>query len=115
MVALLQTPTRSIAKTGAERRVFTRRVLHLRVEGKRLDHSIQAHREPHLSLALRDLSAGGMSALSQTPLSRGERLSVFFPPQGADRGWDAFGRVVSCEPSGLGYRVAMEFDSLPAA
>jgi hypothetical protein len=49
------------------------------------------------------------------PLQKGERLSVFFPPQGVNRGWDAYGRVVRCEPSALGYRVAVEFDPLPAA
>jgi hypothetical protein len=31
------------------------------------------------------------------------------------RGWDAVGRVLRCDPSGLGYRVAVEFDPLPAA
>lgn len=115
MVALLQMPNKASEKTGAERRVFARRTLHVRIEGKRLDHTISAHREPHLSLALRDLSLGGISAISQTPLNRGERISVFFPPEGPSRGWDAFGRVIRCEPSGMGYRVAMEFDPLPAA
>jgi hypothetical protein len=42
-------------------------------------------------------------------------VSVFFPPQGASRGWDAYGRVIRCEPSGMGYRIAVEFDPLPAA
>jgi hypothetical protein len=101
--------------TAAERRVFPRKEVHARIEGKRLDHSLLAHRQPHVSLALRDLSLGGMSAISQTPMIRGERLSVFFPPQGPQRGWDAYGRVVRCEPSGVGYRVAVEFDPLPAA
>jgi hypothetical protein len=115
MVALLQ-PARQIGKkTGAERRIFPRKTVHLRIEGKRLDHTISARRQPHLSLALRDLSLGGISAISQTPLDRGERLSVFFPPEGPTRGWDAFGRVIRCEPSGMGYRVALEFDPLPAA
>ena len=119
MVALLKKPsTMRIAPaetSGAERRMFPRKEVHARVEGKRLDHSIEAHRQPHLSLALRDLSIGGLSAISQLPVGRGERLSVFFPPQGASRGWDAYGRVLRCEPSGLGYRVAVEFDALPAA
>ena len=62
-----------------------------------------------------DLSLGGMSAVSQIPLNRGERVTFFFPPQGAMRGWDAYGRVVRCDPSAMGYRVAVEFDPLPAA
>jgi hypothetical protein len=100
---------------GAERRMFPRKEVHTRVEGRRIDHKIEAYQMPQLSLALRDLSLGGLSAISHTPLDRGERLSVFFPPQGAQRGWDAYGRVVRCEPSGFGYRVAVEFDPLPAA
>ena len=62
-----------------------------------------------------NLSLGGLSAITQSPVGTGERVSVFFPPQGAQRGWDAYGRVLRCEPSGLGYRVAVEFDPLPAA
>jgi hypothetical protein len=115
MVALLRMPRRIGPDTAVERRMFPRKEVHTRIEGVRLDHTIRARREPHVSLALRDLSVGGMSALSQTPLERGERVSVFFPPQGASRGWDAYGRVVRCEASGMGYRVAVEFDPLPAA
>jgi len=115
MVALMKSPYRIGPAQGAERRVFPRQEVHARVDGMRLDHTIQAHRQPQLSLALRDLSLGGMSALSQTPLEQGERMSVFFPPQGAKRGWDAYGRVLRCEPSTMGYHVAVEFDPLPAA
>jgi hypothetical protein len=115
MVALLKMPMRIGPETGAERRIFPRKEVHARIEGKRLDHTIQAHVQPHLSLALRDLSLGGMSAISQTKLDSGERLTVFFPPQGMNRGWDAYGRVLRCEPSSVGFRVAVEFDPLPAA
>jgi PilZ domain len=114
MVALMKMPGNFETKED-ERRVFPRKEIHARVEGKRVDHTVQAYRDPHLALALRDLSLGGLSAISQTPLAAGERLTVFFPPQGPMRGWDAFGRVLRCEPSGLGYRVAVEFDPLPAA
>jgi hypothetical protein len=116
MVALMHTPYQIGPETsGAERRVFPRKEISAHVESKRLDHSLQAHRQPQVSLALRDLSLGGMSAISYMPLDRGERVSVFFPPQGAMRGWDAYGRVVRCDPSGMGYRVAVEFNPLPAA
>jgi hypothetical protein len=124
MVALLKQPASPMRIApaadddnagGAERRMFPRKEVHTRVEGKRLDHTISAHRQPHVSLALRDLSVGGLSAIAQLPIDRGERISVFFPPQGAMRGWDAYGRVIRCEPSGLGYRVAVQFDALPAA
>jgi len=102
-------------KTGAERRVFPRKETTGRIQGRRLDHTISARREPVLALSLRDLSAGGMSALSQTPVQKGERVSVSFPPQGVQRGWDAFGRVIRCDASGFGYRVAVEFDPVALA
>ena len=102
-------------KTGAERRIFPRKEVQARVQGKRLDHTITARREPHLNLSLRDLSAGGLSAISQTPVDDGERVSVFFPPQGIQRGWDASGRVIRCQPSTFGYRIAVEFDPISMA
>ena len=76
---------------------------------------LHARQQPQLSFALRDLSLGGLSAISPTPISRGERLAVFFPQQGESRGWDAYGRVIRCDPTGAGYRVAVAFDPLPAA
>jgi hypothetical protein len=115
MVALLKMPNRFPAPKGAERRMFPRREVHARVEGRRLDHTLEACKEPQVSLALRDLSVGGLSGLSATPMKAGERVSVFFPPQGPMRGWDAYGRVVRCDASTFGYRVAVEFDTLPAA
>jgi PilZ domain-containing protein len=115
MVALLKMPANLSTDLGSERRMFPRKEFHAIVQSRRLDHSIPAHQEPRLSLSLRDLSLGGLSAISDHPLSEGEHLSVFFPPLGTLRGWDAFGRVLRCDPSGLGYRIAVEFDPLPAA
>ena len=116
MVALLKMPPRfDTQETGSERRMFPRREVHAHVEAKRVDHTIAAHRDPHLALSLRDLSLGGLSAISQTPVAPGERVAVFFPPQGMRRGWDAFGRVLRCNASALGYRIAVEFDPIPAA
>jgi hypothetical protein len=115
MVALMTNPLRISEQSGAERRVFPRKEVHTRIEGKRVDHSIAAMRQPRLSLALRDLSLGGLSAISSTEVERGERVTVFFPPQGPQRGWDAYGRVLRCEQTTLGFRIALEFDPLPAA
>lgn len=115
MVALLETPMKIGPKTGAERRIFPRKEVHAYVEGKRLDHTIPAHLQPHLSLAMRDISLGGLSAISSTPLNPGERISVTFPPQIVSGGWGAYGRVLRCEPSSTGYRLAVEFDLMPAA
>src|SRR5439155_2882234 len=116
MVALMQTPTLSLTGSGAERRMFPRKEINARIDGLRLDHSIEARQQPQLSLMLRDVSLGGLSALTNTPIGRGERVTAFFPPQGPARGWDAYGRVIRCEPRVAGgYRVALAFDPLPAA
>ena len=115
MVAFTRWLNPFAVENPVDRRMFPRKEIHARVQGQRLDHSIEAHRQPHVSLALRDLSLGGLSALSDVPLNRGERVTIFFPPQGVSRSWDAYGKVLRCEPSALGYRLAMEFDSLPAA
>ena len=98
-----------------DRRVFPRKELHARIEGRRMDHALSVYKQPTVSLAVRDVSAGGLSAISTTPLLAGERVTVFFPPRGIMRGWDAYGRIIRCEPSAIGYRVAVAFDALPAA
>jgi hypothetical protein len=98
-----------------ERRVFPRRETSATVMGKRLDHTIIARRQPALSLNLRDLSLGGLSALTDTPLATGERIAVSFPAEGLKMGWNACGHVLRCEPSALGYRIAVEFEQLPSA
>ena len=95
--------------------MFPRKEVHADVEANRTDHSIAARREPHLTLALRDLSLGGMSAISSLPLAHGERLQVHFPRIGTIGGWNATGYVLRCSPSALGYRIAVEFDPIPAA
>ncbi len=116
MVAFMSAPSLSISGNGADRRIFPRKEVSLRVEGKRLDHSIDARQQPQLSLMLRDVSLGGLSAMTDRPVSRGERVSVFFPPEGPSRGWDAYGRVIRCDASQAGgYRLAVAFDPLPAA
>lgn len=100
---------------GAERRIFPRKETNGHIEGRRIDHTITARQNPRLSLTLRDISLGGISAISDTALGHGERISVFFPPQGSRRGWDAYGKIVRCQPSGMGYRIGVEFDPIPAA
>ncbi len=115
MVALMKMPAYLSTDDWANRRMFPRREIHAEVQGRRLDHSIEARQDPRLSLMLRDLSLGGLSAISDRPLAKGEHLTVIFPPLGTQRGWDAFGRVLRCDPSSLGFRLAVEFDPLPAA
>ena len=115
MVALLKMPRRLVPGNNAERRMFPRKEVEAQVQANRVDHTIPAHRQPKVMLALRDLSLGGLSALSPMPLQQGERVAVHFPQMGAMGGWNAIGRVLRCVPSALGYRVAVEFDPLPAA
>lgn len=115
MVALLKMPRSFVSQSSEEKRIFPRKEVHADVQANRVDHSIPAHREPKVTMALRDLSLGGMSAISPTPLSSGEKLTVFFPPLGSHGGWDAVGRVIRCSPSALGYRVAVEFDPVSMA
>ncbi len=115
MVALMKMPAYLPSDSWADRRTFPRKEIHATVEGRRRDHTIEARQEPRLSLTLRDLSLGGLSAISSTPLKQGEQLTVFFPSSGGLRGWDAFGRVLRCDPSSMGYRVAVEFDPIPMA
>src|SRR5687768_17707060 len=103
MVAMMPTASLSITGEGADRRMFPRKQINARIEGRRLDHTIEARQQPQLSLSLRDVSLGGLSAVTDAPIGRGERISVFFPPQGPARGWDAYGRIIRCDPSPAGY------------
>ncbi len=115
MVALVQSPKRIPPRRQADRRLFARETVYLDAEARRLDHSLPAYRQPRVVLAVRDLSVSGLSAVSLQPLVRGEHVGISFPPKFPHGPWDAFGRVVRCEPSALGYRIAVEFDPLPAA
>ena len=115
MVALLKMPRPLVALGDQEKRIFPRKEVHAAVQAARKDHTVEARRDPHLTLTLRDLSLGGMSAISPTPLNNGERLQVHFPRLGTVGGWDAMGYVLRCNPSAMGYRIAVEFDPLPVA
>lgn len=98
-----------------DRRIFPRQNLSMHVMGRRLDHTVDARREPCLHLSMRDVSVGGLCAISQTPVNVGEHIAVFFPPEGVSRGWDAYGQVLRVRPDRVGYQVAVSFDRLPAA
>ena len=115
MVALLKMPKPYRGPATVNRRVFPRKEVHAQLVAARTDHTLEALRTPSLTLYLRDLSLGGMSAISPFPLKQGERLSLHFPRTGTMGGWDAAGYVLRCVQSALGYRVAVEFDPLPAA
>ncbi len=67
------------------------------------------------SLELLNISDTGLGAISQDPIEPDTVITVFFPPHGADRGFDASGRVVRCRPFRYGHEVGIRFTSRPAA
>lgn len=115
MVALVHQPMRLIPDAATERRVFPRTVSHGSVQTRRLDHDLSARRHPNLTMQLRDVSVGGLSAIADIPLNRGERVNVHFAANDIRGGWAAYGRVLRCTPSAAGYRIAVEFDPMPMA
>jgi hypothetical protein len=124
MVALLNSPRSEQSSDSyslrfeprdSDRRVFERRPASGEVLGHRIDHTLSARQNPKLNLRLNDLSLGGLAATADRTLEQGEHLSIRFPRRGLNPGWDACGRVIRCQPSALGYRIAIEFDSLLAA
>lgn len=115
MVAMVHQPMRLVPSDSRERRVFQRRETRSIALVKRLDHALAALQNPRMTVALRDVSAGGLAGISGVPISKGERISIRVPGEGIRQGWDAVGQVVRCEPSGLGYRVAVAFDPVAMA
>lgn len=49
-----------------------------------------------LTLDLVDQSAGGLGATTTEPVMVGSKITVFFPPHGAEPGFDLIGQVVRC-------------------
>ena len=76
MVALMKMPSRLEADPWAERRMFPRKEFHAEITGHRLDHTVQARQDPRLSLTLRDLSLGGLSAISDRPSNGGGSMPM---------------------------------------
>jgi hypothetical protein len=114
MLAILQT-REEVDFDAPDRRIFGRARSHVQADAKRLDHTIPACRQPRLRLHVKDVSVGGLSALTDQPVAEGEQIAVHFDPRTGLPNWSAYGHVVRCEPSALGYRVAVEFDPRPAA
>ena len=115
-MSMLLMPRLAQSSKGSERRVFPRKEMDSEIEGRRMDHTIEARRFPRLSLSLRDVSLGGLAAFSEVAIKQGEKLAFTFPSNdGSSHAWDAVGRVLRCDQSTLGYRIAVEFDPLPMA
>lgn len=62
------------------------------------------------SLTLKDISDGGLGAISQEPIPLKTRVTVFIPPHGPERGYDLYGQVVWCARGDKGYEVGVKLD-----
>lgn len=65
-----------------------------------------------IRLSLIDESAGGIAAMTQSPMAPGSRLRVRTCPV---TGMWCDGVVIRCSPAGQGYRVALAFERRRAA
>ena len=63
-----------------------------------------------LGLHIRDMSRGGIGAVSQEMLSASESLVLFFPPLGPGRGRDAQCQVVRCIQRDDHFAVGIAFE-----
>jgi hypothetical protein len=96
------------------RRVFPRKRVSIRLEGRSNDGTVKVSTGGRVRLDVDDLSLGGLSAVVDQPLVRGSRIAVFFPPQSSCGGSLASGKVVRCDRGDKGYRVGVEFDRVPS-
>lgn len=53
-----------------------------------------------LTLDLIDRSLGGLGVRTTQPIPVGSKITVFFPPHGAELGFDLIGEVVRCRSNG---------------
>lgn len=120
MVALVRAPESTrrsrlfIKSDPAERRKHPRVRCDSEAQCRRIDHTICAHRQPHVKLELQDISRGGLAATVDGAMEQGERVFIAFP--GRARGdWDTAGRVVRCTPMGNRFQIAVEFEQSPMA
>ena len=66
------------------------------------------------SLRLRDMSHTGIGASCSDRLQRDAKLTLLFPPHGAERGFDVTGQVVRCERAEDGYEVGIRVLDRPS-
>ncbi len=98
-----------------DRRRAQRHPVSGRVTVLRRSHEPLAYRQPVCSFQLQDMSDGGLGARCEMPLALDEPVAVFLPPHGAERGIDLLGHIVRCDAGEGGYRIAVQFDTRPAA
>jgi len=67
------------------------------------------------SLELVDQSASGLGAWSVEPVELGAKITIFFPAQGVEPGFNSVGRVVRCTPQNGGHSIGLLLESQMAA
>lgn len=66
-------------------------------------------------LQLLNMSDTGIGALAQDETAVGSMITVFFPPHGAEQGFDACGTVVRCRPFEHGFELGIRLNARAAA
>lgn len=89
-----------------ERRLFVRRPAYGSING-----IVTSDHQP-IRVELRDWSVGGVGGYTNRMIHRGASVMLSFPPEGFNKGFNARGKVVRCEPSATGYRIGIQFDQL---
>jgi hypothetical protein len=85
------------------------------IEVRRLDNTIEAHRQRRMLVKMQQSTGAGLWAASDRPLAAGELLAVSFSPGFGPGGYDTLARVVRCDRRGPNYRLRVQFDPRPAA
>jgi len=67
------------------------------------------------SFQLKDMSDTGVGVFSQEDVALNTSVTMFFPPHGAESGFDATGRVVRSRLTDQGHELGIRFDGTPAA
>lgn len=98
-----------------ERRGADRHVVGGRVTAVQYDTA--SNRKKITSIQLVNMSATGVGAIVPEGLPLNAPIAIFFPPHGADRGFDLFGTVVRCfrRSDGKGHELGIRFSPRQAA
>ncbi|MEM6392092.1 MAG: PilZ domain-containing protein [Planctomycetota bacterium] len=93
-----------------ERRSSPRRKMNGRVTALLEPEDGEGNLKRIRSLTLVDGSANGLGARCDQEITRGTRMSVFFPPHGYEAGFAMGGEVVNCWRDGSGWRIGIQLD-----
>lgn len=110
--AAFQPDSLRFERRRADRHAVVGRVTSLQYFGK---PGPQQHRKI-ASLQLVNISDTGVCVLAQEPVEVNAAMTIFFPPHGVERGFDAIGHVVRCtRRDDHHHELGIRFDYLPAA